>query len=95
MTIKAAGTVLTVAELREALAGLRDDDTITVGEWGPVISATPRSTGVELLTDFEPADWDEEDGYAIIIGLAKGHLTLKAAKAKACELLSSQGYVLP
>lgn len=88
MRTRAAGTSLTVGELREALAGVPDDAEVLCDDIGIVVGVESGPFSV-TFEGTEVTDWDSiaEDNAEFVDQVATGKLkTLKSIKVRAEEL---------
>jgi hypothetical protein len=89
MRIKAAGTALTVAELREALAGIPDGAEVLFEDYGSVTCVETGPFSVTFEAEEAPIDRDEQaqDHAEFVEQVATGTLkTVKVIRERAKEL---------
>jgi hypothetical protein len=89
MRIKAAGTHLTVGELREALVGLPDSADVSFEDYGPVMCVETDPFSVTFEATEVPIDRDEQaqDNAEFVEQIAAGTIkTLAAIRERAKEL---------
>lgn len=89
MRIKAAGTALTVAELREALAGIPDDAEVLFEDYGSAVCVETGPFSVTFEAEETMIDRDEQaqDHAEFVERVATGKIkTLKAIRDLAREL---------
>jgi hypothetical protein len=97
--IRPAGTTLTAGELREALAGCRDTDTVCLDTDDFEITAVDVTPGsIEIETDCDDDDDDDDDERAdlwdlvsrIALGAVKG-AAIKREAVHLCEAYRREG----
>ena len=98
--MRAAGRTLTVGELREAVAGLRDDDPVHLVVEGedhdgyegvPLLSVQTRLASARLAVDVGPRTALDDDVLDLVAELAGSRMLLKDARAQARYLCDNLG----